>query len=886
MTKTSNEIRQLFLNYFIRHKHKFISSSSLVPTNDPTLLFTNAGMVQFKQIFLGYDKRNYIRAVSSQKCFRVTGKHNDLKNVGRTPRHHTFFEMLGNFSFGDYFKQKALIYAWELLTHNYALDPTRLLVSVHKKDNETAMLWETEIGIKPEHIIHLGDTDNFWSMGDTGPCGPCSEIYIDQGPKTGCGQITCMVGCNCDRYLELWNLVFMQFTRDSNGKINLLPKPSIDTGMGLERITAIIQNKTSNYDSDIFTPILKAICELANITYGTASESDISLRIIADHIRACTLLAADGISPSNEGRGYVFRRILRRACRHAHKIGLTKPSLHKITHTVAKQMYDFYPSLRKIITFIDKIILAEEQRFDQTLSTGLHILYDTIKEAKLKDKKEILGDIAFKLYDTYGFPLDLTINILEENNLTLEKTSFETAMTKQRIRSRNTWKGNSEKKISKSLLTLHSSGFYTTFLGYQHLNGTSKVVLILFNNQEVKQVDVGQQAEIITSKTPFYSESGGQIGDTGQVIGPNGKAKVLATTKQYNNIIIHHIIVSQGNISKGEILTMNVNHVLRKATAANHTAVHLLHAALRQHLGKHIKQAGSLVTSRRLRFDFNHFQAVNTNEIRAIERTININIQNDYLVYTTITNLEKAVKNGATAIFEERYNDKVRLVEIKGISKELCGGTHINRTGNIGFFKIINESSVAAGIRRLEALTGNTALETIFTMEDTLNRTTTLLKSDKTELINKVTKLIVTLKKHEHEIETLKTRLVKNNFQNFHQNVMDIKGIKVLAINTLANNPKSLREISDVFRKHLKSGIIILGAKVGKSKALLLTVVTKDLLKIFHAGEIIKKLAPIIGGNGGGKADLAQAGGQKPSGLKEALAQVPKLIASKLQKNK
>ncbi len=884
MAKTGNELRQLFLDYFARQGHQVVPSSTLVPKDDPSLLFTNAGMVQFKQVFLGQDKRDYVRAATSQKCFRASGKHNDLENVGRTPRHHTFFEMLGNFSFGDYFKQKAVLYAWELLTQGYGLDPTRLWVSVHEKDDEAARIWENEVGVAPSRIVRLGDADNFWSMGDTGPCGPCSEIHIDQGPEIGCGRPDCAVGCDCDRYLELWNLVFMQYNRDASGTMTPLPKPSIDTGMGLERITATVQGKKSNYDSDIFAPVLAAAGDLAGIAYGAGADSDVSLRVIADHARACSFLVADGIMPSNEGRGYVLRRILRRACRHGRKLGLTKPFLHQVAHTVARQMQGVYPSLEDSIAFVDKVIVTEEERFGETLDTGLRLLSDAVAEAKAKGQTALSGEVAFKLYDTFGFPLDLTMTIVEEDGFKVDEAGFTAAMGEQRSRSRAAWKGSGEEEMPPALSALRAQGFSTAFLGYQGLKAESQAALILVEGQEFELVGVGQKADLVAFKTPFYGEAGGQTGDVGRISGPHGEAEVLATSKPGGEIIVHHIEVTKGAINKGDKLRMEVDQVSRNATAANHTATHLLHAALRRRLGEHVKQAGSMVSPERLRFDFSHFQAMTQEDIRSVEREVNAGIRANLAVCTTVMDLDEAVKTGAMALFEERYGDKVRLVEIEGVSKELCGGTHAGRTGDIGLFKVVSESSVAAGVRRLEALTGAAAVEAVLALEDELNRAAAAMKSGRGEVADKAAKLQAALKEREREVETLKTRLAGAGSRDLLQDAVMVEGVKLLATVVPADNPKALRELSDNLREKIGSGVVVLGAEA-EGKALLLAMVSKDLVGRFHAGELIKALAPLVGGGGGGRPDLAQAGGQNPAGLKEALAKAPELVAAQAAKN-
>ncbi|MCB2193124.1 MAG: alanine--tRNA ligase [Deltaproteobacteria bacterium] len=878
MAKTGNEIRQQFLDYFVKQQHQLVKSSSVVPADDPSLLFTNAGMVQFKNVFTGQEKRPYSRATTCQKCFRVSGKHNDLENVGRTPRHHTFFEMLGNFSFGDYFKEKAVVFAWELLTQGYGLDPEKLWVSVYTEDDEAAKLWESEVGVRPERIVRLGEDENFWAMGDTGPCGPCSEIHIDQGPQMGCGRDDCAVGCDCDRYLELWNLVFMQYERDASGKMTPLPRPSIDTGMGLERIAATVQGFTSNYDSDLFTPIMDFTSELAGVTRGDDAESDVSLRVIADHARACTVLVGDGVLPSNEGRGYVLRRILRRAARHGRKLGLTGPFLHKVAGVVMDEMRGAYPGLYDSRAFVDKVISGEEERFGETLDTGLKLLSEALGEAKAKGQNTLDGKTAFKLYDTFGFPLDLTMTIVAEEGMGVDEQGFEQAMGQQRSRSRAAWAGSGEHELSPALAGLRAEGFTTTFTGYEGLAGSDKAALILVDGQAVDQVGQGQKAELVTARTPFYGAAGGQVGDVGTITGPDGQAKVIDTTKPGGELIVHQIEVTQGNIAKDQELELKVDPTARAATAANHTATHLLHAALREHLGEHVKQAGSMVSPERLRFDFTHFQAMTPQEIKAVEVSVNLSIRANVALDTQVMDLEEAMSSGAMALFEERYGDKVRLVQVPGISKELCGGTHAHATGDIGYFKIIGESSVAAGVRRLEALTAGAAVEAVQALEDETGRAAAALKVGRLELSERVKKLLASLKESEREVETLKARLAGASSRDLLSEAVEVDGVKVLAVKVEVDNPKALRDLADTVRERLNSGVAVLGAESG-GKALLLALVTKDLAGRFHAGNLVKTLAPMVGGGGGGRPDMAQAGGQNPAALEEALAQVPKLVA-------
>jgi alanyl-tRNA synthetase len=878
MALTGNEIRQKFLDYFKAHNHTVVASSSLVPKDDPSLLFTNAGMVQFKQVFVGQEKRDYNRAATSQKCFRASGKHNDLENVGRTPRHHTFFEMLGNFSFGDYFKKDAVRFGWELLTDGYGLDPEKLWVSVHESDDEAEALWQSEVGVRAERIVRLGDEENFWAMGDTGPCGPCSEIHIDQGPEVGCGRPECAVGCDCDRYLELWNLVFMQFNRDASGNMEPLPKPSIDTGMGLERISAVVQGKLSNYDSDLFGPILAKAGELAGTAYGSNAESDVSLRVIADHARACTFLVADGIMPKNEGRGYVLRRILRRGARHGRKLGIQGPFLHQVAQTVMDEMAHVFPQLNDSRVFVDKVILTEEERFGETLDTGLKLLADAMGQAKAKGDKILSGDVAFKLYDTFGFPLDLTQTICEEEGMGVDEAGFEQAMEGQRSRSRASWKGSGEEELPPALAKLKSEGFSTAFTGYEGLQSQSEAAVLLVDGEEVDAVGQGQEAELVAPKTPFYGAAGGQVGDMGRISGPNGKAEVTDTAKPGGEMIVHKIKVIEGSINQGDAIELTVDHSSRAATAANHTATHLLHAALRDILGDHVKQAGSLVSSQRLRFDFSHFEAMTPEQMSRIERQVNDGIRANIELKTEVMDIDQAMASGAMALFEERYGDKVRLVQIPGVSKELCGGTHSGRTGDIGLFKLVSESSVAAGVRRVEALTGAAAIEAMQAVEEELAKTAAALKAPRSDVNNKAAGLLAQLKQANNEVEALKVKLASGGgSRDLLSEAQEIAGVKVVAAEVEADTPKALREAADNLRDRMGSGIAVLGAAV-EGKAMLLALVTKDLTKQFHAGNLVKVLAPMVGGGGGGRPDMAQAGGQNPDGLADALAKVPELV--------
>jgi alanyl-tRNA synthetase len=876
---TASEIRKQFLSYFEGKEHTIVPSSALIPLQDPTLLFTNAGMVQFKSVFTGNEKRTYTRAASSQKCMRAGGKHNDLENVGHTARHHTFFEMLGNFSFGDYFKQSAIEMSWEFLTWRLKLPPAKLWITIYKDDEEAFSIWQKDIGLKDDRIIKLGEKDNFWAMGETGPCGPCSEILIDQGEATGCGKPACQAGCDCDRYLELWNLVFMQYNRDDQGNQSPLPKPCIDTGMGLERISAVLQQVTSNYQTDLFAPLIKQVEELSNISYGTTKQTDTSINVIIDHLRAITFLINDGVLPSNEGRGYVLRRIIRRAARHGKKLNLTKPFLFKSCKTVAQVMQDAYPELIDSQPYVAQVVQAEEERFAETLDSGLKILQEEVSSLKEQNKNRLPGEFAFKLYDTYGFPLDLTADILREEDLTVEEKGFHSAMEDQKQRARKAWKGSGESGIDDSLKQLSASGTPSTFVGYELREAISTVTVLLKDGSKVASVSEGDEVMVLTEKTPFYGESGGQVGDTGTIEGTTVLVTVHDTIRPLSTLILHKGVVQKGTLSPGDTVRLKVNSAKRTATALNHTATHLLQATLRNILGDHIKQSGSLVTPDRLRFDFTHFTAVERDELDRIESSINQRIRENYLVETCTIPYQEAVDSGALALFGEKYSDTVRMVTIDTISRELCGGTHTQRTGNIGIVKLISESSVAAGIRRIEALTGEGAVTHIKDEEKRLSELSRLLKAGPDEVIAKTSKLIDENKNLQKEVEALKQSMVTSKADNVLDQARDVKGVKVIATRIAAENPKTLREYADRIKDQLKSGVIIVGGAV-EDKAFLVVVVTKDLTPALNAGKIIQEVARGIGGSGGGRPDMAQAGGKEKDKLEETLAGAYSIIES------
>ena len=871
---TGNEVRKKFLDYFEKHTHQIVRSSSLVPSDDPTLLFVNAGMVQFKRAFLGEEKRNYVRAATSQKCVRAGGKHNDLENVGYTARHHTFFEMLGNFSFGDYFKEKAIDFGWDLLTNGYGLPEEKLWVSIYLDDDEAHELWHKNIGVPEEKILRFGEEDNFWAMGDTGPCGPCSEIHMDRGKEYGCDRPDCGVGCECDRFLEIWNLVFMQFNREASGKMDPLPKPSIDTGMGLERLVALIQDVPTNYDIDLIRPIMQRVEELAETKLGKALESDVAMKVIADHSRAAAFLIGDGILPSNEGRGYVLRRIMRRAIRYGRNIGLTDPFLHKTAEVVFDIMRPAYPDLIDAKAFITNVIQNEEVRFSETLDHGLKILNDGLANLKAKGQKRVPGELIFKLYDTYGFPVDIVQDVVRDENLDLDMDGYDQAMKAQRAKSRTV---AAFTEISEAYKNISAEGIMPEFVGYDTTMCESKVLLLVQGGLEVAEAGSGQSVEVVTEATPFYGEAGGQVGDSGKITGPDFDMKVDDTIKDPTGIIIHKGNVVSGSIKKGQNVTLTVDKNSRRATECNHTATHLLHFALRKVLGDHVKQAGSLVASDRFRFDFTHFSQTTAKELAEIETIVNERIRANVPVETVEMEAEEAFKSGATALFEEKYGDRVRMVSLEEFSRELCGGTHTGATGNIGLFKIVEESSVASGIRRIEALTGEAALAQIQKTEGLLNETARMLKERSDIVPQRVEKMLAHQKSLEKEIDRLKAKVASEAIDDIEAAIKTINKVKVLAKKVAVDQPAALRDLADRFKDKIQSGIVVLGSAAG-NKAMLIVIVSKDLTDRFHAGEIVKQVAAVVGGGGGGRPDMAQAGGSKPEKLDAALEKVYEIV--------
>ncbi len=870
----SSELRQSFLSFFESKQHQVVSSSSLIPANDPTLLFTNAGMVQFKDVFLGEDLRPYSRATTSQRCVRAGGKHNDLENVGYTARHHTFFEMLGNFSFGDYFKQEAISYAWEFLTEVLQLPKEKLLVTVYADDDEAFDFWHQNIGLPKEKIIRIGDnkggryqSDNFWAMGDTGPCGPCSEVFYDHGEHIWGGPPGSPEE-DGDRFIEIWNVVFMQFNRSVDGTMAPLPKPSVDTGMGLERIAAILQGVHSNYEIDLFQNLIAASAKAV----GTEDLESQSLRVIADHIRSCSFMIVDGVIPSNEGRGYVLRRIVRRAVRHGNKLGQKGVFFHKLVDALDAEMGEAYPELRKLKDRVASILLKEEEQFAKTLDQGMKILEEAISQ--LGDEKTIPGETVFKLYDTYGFPADLTNDVARENSLEIDEAGFEAAMDAQRARARSASNFSMDMSGSVKLESV------TEFTGYDHLQGQCEIEAILVDGAYVDTLEAGQSAAIILKSTPFYGESGGQVGDQGWLRGA-GAFKVSNTTKQAK-AHLHQGELKEGSLSVGDLVTGEVDRTMRMATTLNHSATHLMHEALRRVLGEHVTQKGSLVNAERLRFDFSHFEGVTAVEIEQIEDMVNEQIRMNRSVDTDIMDIEAAKQKGAMALFGEKYDSEVRVLTMGAdYSIELCGGTHVKRTGDIGMFKIVSEGGIAAGVRRIEALTGKAAIDYTRQTEAVLTSVASLVKGNKDNALDKVSALNEQARSLQKELDVLKGKMAALAGADLASQATDIAGGKLLVAQVEVNDPKELRDLLDQLKSKLESAVILLAA-VNADKVSLIAGVTKELTKQVRAGDLIKMVAPLVDGKGGGRPDMAQAGGNNPAALPEALALVPAWVAEKV----
>ena len=870
MKNSTQELRQAFIRYFEQHGHQSVPSSALIPQADPTLLFTNAGMNQFKRVFLGEETRAYKRAVTAQKCLRAGGKHNDLENVGYTRRHHTFFEMLGNFSFGDYFKEEAILFGWEFLTKTVGLDKDRMWVTVFRDDDDAEQLWK-KIGVSPARIMRCGETDNFWQMGDTGPCGPCSELHFDQGPSVPGDDRPNGEG---DRVIEIWNLVFMQFNRDASGTLHPLPRPSIDTGMGLERLAAVAQGVYSNYDSDVFTPLLSAVAARAGIQYGGKDLTDRSMRVVADHLRAITFLMADGVLPSNEGRGYVLRRILRRAARHGRLLGVVEPFLHELTETVVGQMGSIYSEVRGAAATIAEATRGEEERFISTLEQGLPILNELIAKARSAGRKVLTGPDVFKLYDTYGFPMDLMSEACREQAMTLDEAGFDRAIEEQRNRARKT--GGFEQETARpAVAELAGRLGATKFIGYDRLESESLVQAILKGDRRVKEAAEGDEVELVLDVTPFYAEGGGQVGDQGLLMGPDGQVEIKETTRPVPTIILHKGIVTKGRIRESEQLRLTVNATTRQDAQRNHTATHLLHAALRDLLGPHVKQYGSLVGPNRLRFDFAHFRPLSTRDIDEIETVVNNEVRRNEKVTTEVLSIQDAVAKGALAFFGDKYGEQVRVVTVESFSKELCGGTHCRQTGDIGLFRIESETGVASGVRRIEAQTGRGAFAQMKKLEADIRALSDLLKVGQSELVPKTRKALTQLKDKERELEELKLKMASGSA--VEASARTIAGVAVHVQRTDGLDVNGMRALADQLRDKLKSGVVALGA-ANDGKVSLLVIVTKDLIAKLKAGDLIKEMAVEVGGTGGGRPEMAQAGGKDPAGLDTALEKVFGLV--------
>jgi len=879
---TGKELRQRFLNYYESKGHTIVPSSALVPADDPTLLFTNAGMVQFKDVFLGMDKRPYKRATTAQKCVRAGGKHNDLDTVGRTARHHTFFEMMGNFSFGDYFKRDAITFAWEFLTEDLKLPQEQLWATIYLDDDEAYDLWLELTDIPKERIVRLGEKDNFWAMGDTGPCGPCSEIIIDRGESYKCEEPECGLGvCDCDRWLEIWNLVFMQYNRDGNGEMTPLPRPSIDTGMGLERVASVLQNVDSNFDTDLIRPLISAVEEMSGKEYHPDGRG-FPFRVIADHARACTFLISDGVLPSNEGRGYVLRRILRRAVRFGKVLDMEIPFLYRFVPKVVELMGEPYSDMAAKHEHVAKIIKIEEEKFRDTLSEGIKVVNEIVIKVKQEGRKVISGKEAFVLYDTYGFPLDLTEDIAEENELEVDKEGFQQAMEEQRQRARAAREDVKAWDDAVAFTNLLGDLGPTKFVGYDILNKDTEVLSLIVDGKKVDKVAAGDECALLVKETPCYPEGGGQVGDSGTIVGGAIKARVTDCKRLPDGKIIHEVVLEKGSIAVGDTVTVQVAQEKRKATAKNHSATHLLHKALREVLGDHVNQAGSLVARDRLRFDFAHFDALTNEEISQVEERVNRSILNGLKVEALETSYQQALEMGATALFGEKYGEEVRVVKMGDYSMELCGGTHVDSTSEVGLFKIIGEAGIGAGLRRIEALTAASALEFLNKRAELLETGAQLLKTRPEEVPHRVEDLIVQAKELERRVNSLQDRLAGYQSEDMLDAAVDVEGIKVLAVRVEANGMEALRSMADILKDKLQSGVIVLGA-VAEGKVNFVAAITKDLLpKGIHAGKLIGQVAKIAGGGGGGRPDMAQAGGKEPEKITAALEKAAEVVREQL----
>ncbi|MDQ6962887.1 MAG: alanine--tRNA ligase [Mariprofundaceae bacterium] len=872
--KTS-DIRAAFLSFFARNHHEIVPSSSLVPHGDPTLMFTNAGMVQFKHIFLGHEQRTYKRAVSSQKCVRAGGKHNDLENVGQTARHHTFFEMLGNFSFGDYFKRDAIRFAWQFLTQELNIPANRLLVTVYHEDDEAAKFWLEDIGLQTKQLIYISTSDNFWSMGDTGPCGPCSEIFYDHGEHIAGGPPGSPEE-DSDRFVEIWNLVFMQYDRDAEGVLTPLPKPCVDTGIGLERVAAVMQNLHNNYDTDLFRELIAAAEKISGTAYGQNDKQDMSLRVLADHLRSVSFLLADGVMPSNEGRGFVLRRILRRACRHGRLLGTKQAFMYQLVETLVDLMGEHFSELKAQQEHITRIVRIEEERFIKTLDKGLKLLDDAIEQ--LDASRTLAGQTLFTLYDTFGFPLDLTQDILRDTDIVLDVAGFNQCMQSQRERARSAWSGSGESSLPPAVFSLHEEHGATQFLGYESTQSEA-VLLALLQGENLKvSLQEGEEAWLFCNQTPFYAESGGQVGDSGTITTPTGTFLVKKTIKTLPDLFAHVGVVQHGHIDVHQGASCRVEQPRRNQLCHNHTATHLLHEQLRVVLGDHVKQAGSLVNAERLRFDFNHMEPMSAAEKKDVEQRVNQIIWQNEALENQCMSQDDAIAQGAIALFGEKYGDEVRVVKA-GTSVELCGGTHVKSLGDIGLFRLISEVGIASGVRRIEAITGFSAYQAMQQEQAQLHDIASQLRVNPLETVAKVQQLQDKLKSTEKELSALQAKQASSSLDDLITQATDCAGTKLLAMQIPPQEGVDLRDLMDKCKSKLKSGVIVLAIVRGE-KVQLIAGVTKDLLKQFHAGNIIREIAKIVGGRGGGRPDMAQAGGTQPENVEKALAIIPSLMTT------
>jgi alanyl-tRNA synthetase len=877
---TGAEIRAAFLSYFERHGHKVLPSSPLVPGNDPSLLFTNAGMVQFKEYFLGLASAGWKRAATAQRCLRVSGKHNDLENVGYTARHHTLFEMLGNFSFGDYFKKDAIFFGWDFLTREMGIDGERMTVSVFREDDEAYDIWHKTMGLPASRIVRFDEEDNFWAMGPTGPCGPCSEIIYDQGEGTGCGRPSCAVGCDCDRFLEIWNLVFMQFNQGEDGTRTPLPKPSIDTGMGLERLAAAIQGVKSNYDTDLFRRIIADIERLSGVKYGGDPSRDAATRVIADHSRATAFLIADGVLPANEGRGYVLRRIMRRALRHGKKLGFDGPFLHKVAAAVVRDFSPAYPELERSASFIDTVALNEEKRFLETLDAGLRMVEEEFARIGNAGARVFAGSVAFKLYDTFGFPVDLTADLCRERGVTLDTEGFEAEMERQRAQSREAWKGGEVGVSDAATGELSRTGVSVEFVGYDRLEAAARVVALFRDGERVMSAAEGEEVDLVTDVTPFYGESGGQAGDAGEGTGKGFRLAVTDASRPAADLVIHRAKVAEGTVSEGMTVDLRVDSTLRARTQANHTATHLLQAALRKVLGGHVKQAGSYVGPDKLRFDFTHFEATPADALRMVEDAVNDAVFSDRPVTWERLPYEEAIAKGAMAFFGEKYADEVRMVTVPGVSRELCGGTHVRRTGEIALFRIVSEGALAAGVRRIEALTGPEAFRHLREDADRVLQIALDLKVSPADAVERVRKLQAQVRALEKDVQEARRRSARDLVGEVLAKAQDVKGVRVVEAKVEPMDPAALRELADAVKGRLKSGLLLLGT-VEEGRCHLVAGATPDLAPAYSASEIVKNAARFVGGGGGGRRDMAQAGGSNVEGVDSAVSSLSAWLAGR-----